>query len=368
MFSNHSFGFNFSPAPAFVAGNQMFCRIRLYVLVTLIFFILACGGPSEGGSSGGTGGTAYQWTEVKGDNSEDVSFDGRSGHTVAVFDDGFGEAMWVIGGTGDNGDVWKSYDGKKWTEVTDDADFTGDGRYRHTTVVFDDKSRSGKALWIIAGSDNGFKNFNNVYKSTDGKKWIEVTDDAGFRPRYDHTTVVFDDKSGSGEAMWVIGGLNTTSGDSRTYEKFNDVWKSTDGKTWIEVTDDAGFSKRYSHTTVVFDDGSGKAMWVIGGLEDPNGKRLNDVWKSKNGKKWEQFPVAANFPARNAHTAVVFNDGSGEAMWVIAGVVDSGVRGNDVWKSYDGKIGTNSRTALKADRYPGGRVRFERLKTVRMYP
>lgn len=65
--------------------------------------------------------------------------------------------------------------------------------------------------------------------------------------------------------MWVIGGDDGTNK--------NDVWYSTDGQTWTQVTSSAQWSPRRYHTSLVYDN----AMWVLGGND---GDMKNDVWYS----------------------------------------------------------------------------------------
>src|SRR5262249_39588896 len=72
-----------------------------------------------------------------------------------------------------------------------------------------------------------------------------------FSPRWDHTSVVFDNK------MWVIAGY-----DDAPEINLRDVWSSSDGQAWTLVKAEAAFGPRLDHTTVVFNN----KMWVIGGL------------------------------------------------------------------------------------------------------
>ena len=76
--------------------------------------------------------------------------------------------------------------------------------------------------------------------------WEQATDDANWSARLYHTSLVYDNK------MWVLGGH---SGSFK-----NDVWYSTDGRNWIQATDDAGWSGREFHTSLVYDN----KMWVLG--------------------------------------------------------------------------------------------------------
>ena len=63
---------------------------------------------------------------------------------------------------------------------------------------------------------------------------------------------------------WVMGGC--ISGTSR----FNDVWSSVDGRAWTQEPN-AGWSARFGHRAVVFENG----LWVMGGYD---GGYPNDVW------------------------------------------------------------------------------------------
>jgi dihydrofolate reductase len=241
-----------------------------------------------------------------------------------VFDD----KMWVISGINSSGlpnNVLSSTNGVTWNEVYSDADEFS-RRWKHSSVVFDDGK--GEKMWVIAGSDHGSFTRNDVWNSTDGKTWARIKDNnsSGFRRRELHSSVVFD------KQMWVIGGLQyVPQGDGTV----NDVWSSTNGATWDRIKDNNsdGFSVRRGHTSVAFNDGSsdGEKIWVIGGINSSN-VRLNDVWNSTDGKTWT--PVKANnsegFSARIGHTSVVFDN----KMWVIGGF--DGTLKDDVWSSTNG--------------------------------
>ena len=122
--------------------------------------------------------------------------------------------------------------------------------------------------------------------------------------------------------MWVIGGYGNISPYYR-----NDVWYSTDGVSWSQATASAAFTGRYGHTSVVYNN----KMWVIGGYYDDyySGLHyLNDVWYSTDGVIWTQVTDSTAFPARGGHTSVVHDNN----MWVIGGW-DGGSCRNDVWYS-----------------------------------
>jgi hypothetical protein len=159
-----------------------------------------------------------------------------------------------------------------------------------------------------------------------GVVWTQAkpTDNAGFSGRIDHTSVVFANK------MWVIGGSDgTVIDDVGIYS--HDVWYSTNGADWTQATPSAAFSPRVYHTSVVFK----KKMWVIGGVDNSN-NYYNDTWSSSNGADWTLVTETAAFPARIDHTSVVFKNETGEKMWVIGGGDGNGMYFNDVWYSANG--------------------------------
>ena len=82
--------------------------------------------------------------------------------------------------------------------------------------------------------------------------------------------------------MWVMGGYDDSSSEWAPF--FNVVWKSTDGATWTQVTASANWGIREAFKALVFDNGGGATLWVLGGYDwgvegpdDPDGF-LNDVW------------------------------------------------------------------------------------------
>jgi len=229
----------------------------------------------------------------------------RDGHSSIVYDN----KIWVIGGvygSGITNDVWHSSDGQNWVLVTNNAEF---GKRRgHTSVVFYNK------MWVIGGGDPGANLKNDVWYSTDGRNWTCTTTSAGFTPRRDHSSVVFNDK------IWVIGGNISSGGENDK----NDVWYSPDGLHWYQATENADFSPRSGHTSVVAFD----KIWVIGGISGSKSK--NDVWYSADGVKWYQATSSASFEPRQEHTSVVFNN----KLWVIGGMgTGFGTGKKDVWYS-----------------------------------
>ncbi len=69
--------------------------------------------------------------------------------------------------------------------------------------------------------------------------WTQATSAASWSTRWQHTSVVFDNK------MWVMGGYGGSY--------LHDVWYSTDGTNWTCATSAAPWSARCRPTSVVYD-------------------------------------------------------------------------------------------------------------------
>lgn len=148
-------------------------------------------------------------------------------------------------------------------------------------VVFGDDPAKGEQLWLFGGF-LGDSYGNDVWLSSDGVNWDKkVLTGNIFPARSGHQVVVFDDGSDQGKQLWLIGGAGVGY--------MNDVWSSKDGNTWQQRTAVADFSARYGHQVVVFDDntGEGERLWLIGGADKDEGGEKSDVWRSKNGTAWQ---------------------------------------------------------------------------------
>ena len=75
---------------------------------------------------------------------------------------------------------------------------------------------------------------DDIWSSADGRTWRLETAHAGWSPRAYHQAVVH------GGRIYVLGGGNYTP----AYHARNDVWSSTDGVNWTQVTASAGWSPR----------------------------------------------------------------------------------------------------------------------------
>ena len=190
------------------------------------------------------------------------------------------------------------------------------------TVVFNDR------MWLMGGWYNGrlpgHSASNEVWSSSDGLTWEQATDHAGWSPRLAAGAVAFKGR------LWVLGGTEDYYfGDDKSLK--NDVWSSADGKEWKREVANAPWSPRAYHAAVVHD---GK-IWVLGGGNYvPRYHALNDVWCSSDGTHWEQVTEHAPWAPRIWFSAVVYRD----RMWVLGGWSNNPSKNwGDVWYSQDGK-------------------------------
>ncbi len=287
-------------------------KIRVIILILIIVFLL-CSCPLPPARA-----PSY---ELKIENcfndNTTFMFTKRAYHSILLND------YYLIGGTQDGitglNDVWYSNNGSNWQLVTSNAGFSP--RWAHTSVIKDFK------IWVIGGTSDGQTGLNDVwysiwYEGTGGVDWELATGNAGFSGRWGHTSVIKDNK------IWVIGG--TTDGSTG----LNDVWYSENGVDWILATSNAGFSGRWHHASIVISQDWVENIYVIGGTED-GVSGLNDVWYSNNGIEWKKVTGNAEFGKRYGHKCayIIYH----EDNILIIGGKDNNKYYNDIWCSEDMK-------------------------------
>jgi len=178
--------------------------------------------------------------------------------------------------------------------------------------------------------------------------WEEVSEVSAWAGRWDHALVVFKDK------LWVIGGYNPGSREGDSY--LEDVWYSADGSGWELATGSAPWLGRRGHAAVVFNDGSGESIYILGGfsVDESTGRRQynNDVWKTTDGINWAcikensvtTLQSSIDWMPRFNHRCEVMKAGNRDYIYLIAGSFmehnSPAYTGltylNDVWRSADG--------------------------------
>jgi hypothetical protein len=152
----------------------------------------------------------------------------------------------------------------------------------------------------IAIGGSGRVLFNDVWRSRDGKRWEQVTANAQWAPRAGAAVVE------KGGYLYLLGGedgfLCVPGPGGLDCPYFNDVWRSRDGAKWELVTKAAGWSARPGHQCQVLFD----TIFCFGGFgwpalknpampPTPDNLQANhprDMWASWDGKFWYKVPRA----------------------------------------------------------------------------
>jgi hypothetical protein len=133
-------------------------------------------------------------------------------------------------------DVWRSIDGVEWEQVTPNAGWSPRMLSNHAPV-YDDALWviGGDNLRAPPGSDwhksRISSGLNDVWKSTDGRNWTNVLANAPFHGRTGAYVFVLTD--GTTSKLAVFGGHDDVMRMGlRTRLWFDDLWITEDGKTW----------------------------------------------------------------------------------------------------------------------------------------
>jgi hypothetical protein len=248
-----------------------------------------------------------------------LQFLGRDGVGALAFNG----KMWLLGGWNPDyqpatcSEVWCSEDGINWTWVTD-----APWQRRHDAgwAVYDNK------MWVVGGDHITGSYQNDVWSSSDGLNWELVTDSVPWANRATQYVLYFNGR------LWLMGGqkIQENGVPPGPVVAYNDVWSSTDGANWTQVSPAAGWSPRgMIMGSAVFRG----LMWVISGGQYDIRTFNNDVWSSPDGVNWTQVALAAPWAPRQFQNIAAFHD----KLWVLAGGDAESQGGlNDVWYSPDG--------------------------------
>lgn len=253
--------------------------------------------------------------------------------------------MWMLGGWNPlakdreffpricNNEVWSSRDGIEWSLVKPN---TFKASSFDSQSDWEGRHTAGHAvfqdkMWIIGGDVNQKHYQNDVWNSSDGKTWTWANKgrELPWAPRALHYTVVHDNK------LWVIGGQTMPAFGGGEEKFYRDVWTSTDGVEWNQVLPEEPFwPQRGMIGGSAVKDGR---LWILGGgtydtPTTPTRQFFNDVWSSADGVHWTQHTAQAPWHPRQYHDVAAW-DGK---LWVMEGYHAQGGNRNDVWYSADG--------------------------------
>ncbi len=251
---------------------------------------------------------------------------------LVVYDDGSGGALYAGGyftlasGVTVNGVA--KWDGTQWSALAGPYGTNMDAGTK-ALAVYDDGN--GEALY--AGGDfttAGGITVNHIAK-WDGTQWSALSGPAGTGMDSPNSTVealaVYDD--GSGEALYAGGSFSTASGIS-----VNGIAK-WDGAQWSAMPGPLGTGVLGSvFTLAVYDDGSGEALYVGGYFTTAGGRTVNNIAKW-DGTLWlAQGGPNAIGVGSGVNALAVYDDGYGEALYACGPFTSAGgvaVKGIAKW-------------------------------------
>jgi trimeric autotransporter adhesin len=220
-------------------------------------------------------------------------------HAVEVFDDGSGPAIYVAGSFRTIGDLgWchgiARYGSDGWSTVGDWADIKGAEEANLFNLAVLDAG-DGPKLYAHADLRKGNKVIFDGIVRWDGLHWATVGDE-GFKGN--GSPFVYDD--GSGRRIYLLSGAQ----DIAVYRLEDGQWK-----VWVEGERGDGGGM---NATVEFDDGSGPALWMGGDFVELGGQPCARIARYRSGQGWE--PVGAGMDER-VRSLVVWDDGTGAALY-----------------------------------------------------
>ena len=246
-------------------------------------------------------------------------------NSLAVFDDGSGPRLYAGGNFTTAGGVSAlriaKWDGANWASLG--APGNGmNGSVRDLTVFSDG---SGPALY--AGgyfTAAGGISAPHVAK-WDGTSWTSLGAPGNGMNGNVHALTVFDD--GFGSALYAGGEFTTAGGVSALRVA---RW---DGTSWTALGSSGNGMNNWVEALVVFDDGSGPALYASGAFTAAGGIPATGLAKW-HGTSWSAVGAPGSGPLGGPLVLVVFDDGSGAVLAFSGTFRTSGgvlVRGVGTW-------------------------------------
>jgi len=314
---------NVKISPALVGDTVLMIPDGLNKYIILPSASMYYGGITVLGGSDGV--TSYNdvWKSYNGINwsqlTSSAGWSARSGHSSVVLNDG--KTIILSGGAGSAiySDTWKSTDGGyTWSQQSSSAGWGGGwgGRYNHSCVVLEDNS-----ILLTGGGDPGNDGIDDAWLSTDeGITWTQKIHPSPWVRRSGHNSVLTTDNT----VVIFAGGYGTPF-------YLSDVWGSTDhGTNWtqIKADNDIPWVRRIYPASIINDN----KIIMSGGRYGYTSVRTNQVWTSTDkGVTWSQPSTSIPWDSRERHTLSLLNDNS----ILMTGGAGGGTAYNDVWRSDD---------------------------------
>lgn len=234
----------------------------------------------------------------------------------AVFDNGSGPRMWILGGTKRDSrdrtnEVWRANDeaGTSWALVQPANNKIWSPRSQFGCAVYN------KKIWVFGGRGPGGAYLNDVWSSTDGTNWTLETDNPGWTGRFAFTAATFIHSSPATNQIWIFGGYTKENISDPT----NEVYYTNDGVHWSRWSTSPVPWKPRSNPLV---QQIGTFLWLTGGTDGGVGNNgptpFRDMWfiGASEHHFWSEFGQEAPWTGIGSGvpgTSAVFHD----LMWCV---------------------------------------------------
>ena len=181
-----------------------------------------------------------------------------------------------------------------------------------------------RCIYVMGGQTVSFLGnpfYNDVWRSCNGGLDWESLGNAPWTTRAGIAFTLF-------RGNMVIAGGCYGSSIGRGRQFLNDVWSSSDGRTWEQLTGNASWSARSGARLVVHAD---KMLLIAGERGFTPDAQLGDIWVSDSGHNWKLLTASPAFSRRSGHGVVVVAN----QLFVIAGWHDNKCL-HDLYSSDDG--------------------------------
>ncbi len=231
---------------------------------------------------------------------------------VVYFDDGNGEKLYILGNIWLGGaELWHvaRLDGNEWTFLDNGDPVNAVSRM----AVWDDGT--GPGLYVTGDFDtlDGVTTHNGIAR-WDGTQWLPLNNgmtSVNF-PNIGLALEVFDD--GSGEQLYLGGTFQRVDGMPFFYLA---RW---DGSEWSDVGN--GQPSLSVTDMCVHDDGSGPALYIVGDFNSVAGMEVNHVARW-DGTQWSDLDRGTQRQSSGVNACGVFDDGSGPALYISGGISEA---------------------------------------------
>lgn len=244
-----------------------------------------------------------------------------------------------------NNDVWKSANGENWTEIQTITDIPVNStanwvaRMHHKCVVANHGGQD--YIYMVGGNtmiDEGegryaYKYLDDVWRTTDGINWQKV-DATDYGIRSEHAMTV--DSDGT---LYIQGGQHgvifeaADSSNNNPVRNYDNVWKSTDGETWIPISGSniasTNFFGRVAHEMIFYND----KIWALPGKTNSlnhytfTNANHYGTWTLDRNDNFEIDSRGVEIDARHSYASIVWQD----KIWVLGGNTNRNGQDNDVW-------------------------------------